>query len=58
MSNRAAEWYADQEQRERIAKTLCAECEAECERIGAVPECYGQYGNPCEKYLDAMEVTE
>ena len=55
MSNRAAKWSDDQEQRVRIAKTLCAECKAECERNGTVPECWGQYGNPCAKYLDEME---
>ena len=51
------------EQIERMLHELCTECEAECEKNGKVPECWGQYGNPCEKCLEEMhlldeEVTE
>ena len=37
---------------------LCSACEAECKATCKVPECWGQYGNPCAKYLDEMERIE
>ena len=42
------------EQIERMLHELCTDCEAECEKNGKVPECWGQYGNPCEKCLEGM----
>ena len=38
-----------------FAAVFCAECKERCEKEGKQPECYGQYGNPCAKYLDKME---
>ena len=46
------------EQRERALRSFCDNCEAECKRLGCVPFCYGQYGNPCTDYLDEEERLE
>ena len=46
---------ADEEKHGHDLKALCDNCEAECKKNGKVPECWGQYGNPCAKYLDEME---
>lgn len=42
----------------RTRDALCVYCATECKRNGNVPECWGQYGNPCERYLDEMERLE
>lgn len=41
-----------------LLNSLCTDCETECKRNDNVPECRGQYGNPCAKYLDEMERLE
>lgn len=43
------------EHRERTLKEFCDHCEAECEKNGTVPECWGQYGNPCANYFYEIE---
>ena len=43
------------EQHKSTLKEFCDNCEAECEKNGTVPECWGQYGNPCSNYFDERD---
>lgn len=37
---------------EQAVADVCIPCESECRVSGRIPDCWGQYGNPCSKFLD------
>lgn len=39
----------------RITESLCNTCKSACSKNGTVPSCWGQYGNPCDTFLEAFD---